>query len=98
MGWVMIYMDHSATTPVDPRVVEAMEPYWNEVYGNPSSIHAAGRRASSALEDARARLAAVLNCLPAEIIITSCGTESDNLALRGVAFAQAARGRRHIIT
>ncbi len=78
----MIYMDHSATTPVDPRVVEAMSVFWTENYGNPSSIYSLGRKASAALEDARARLARLLNCLPAEIVFTSCGTESDNLALR----------------
>jgi cysteine desulfurase len=94
----MIYLDHSATTAVDSRVVEAMQPYWIEQYGNPSSIYGLGRRAAAALEDARSRIARVLNCQPAEVIFTSCGTESDNLALRGVGLAQAARGRRHIIT
>jgi cysteine desulfurase len=94
----MIYLDHSATTAVDPRVVEAMLPFWVESYGNPSSIYGLGRRAAAALDDARARVAAALNATPAEIVFTSCGTESNNLALRGVAFAQAARGRRHIIT
>ncbi len=94
----MIYLDHSATTPVDPRVVEAMLPFWIEVYGNPSSIYGLGRRAATALEDARARVARILNCLPAEVVFTSCGTESDNLAIRGTALAQAGRGRRHIIT
>ncbi len=95
----MIYMDHSATTPVDPRVVEAMLPYWTEAYGNPSSIHGLGRQAATALEDARRRLAEILHCQPAEIVITSCGTESDNLALRGTGLAQAGRGkRRHLIT
>ncbi len=94
----MIYLDHSATTAVDPRVVEAMLPYWTEMWGNPSSIYGLGRRASAALEDARARIARVLNCQPAEIVFTSCGTESDNLAIRGVAWAAAARGRRHLIT
>jgi cysteine desulfurase len=94
----MIYLDHSATTAVDSRVVEAMQPYWTEQYGNPSSIYGLGRRAAAALEDARSRIARVLNCQPAEVIFTSCGTESDNLALRGVGLAQVARGRRHIIT
>jgi cysteine desulfurase len=94
----MIYMDHSATTPVDARVVDAMSAFWTENFGNPSSIYGLGRRASAALEDARTRIAAVLNCLPSEVVFTSCGTESDNLALRGVGLAQAARGRRHIIT
>jgi cysteine desulfurase len=98
----MIYLDHSATTPTDPRVVEAMQPYWTEIFGNPSSAHKIGKMAEKALEDARAAIARVLNCYPAgpaEIIFTSGGTESDNLALRGVAYAQRARGRgQHIIT
>jgi cysteine desulfurase len=94
----MIYLDHSATTAVDPRVVEAMAPFWSEAYGNPSSIYGLGRRAAAALDGARARCAAILNCKPAEVVFTGCGSESNNLALRGVALAQAARGRRHIIT
>jgi cysteine desulfurase len=94
----MIYLDHSATTAVDPRVIEAMAPFWTEAYGNPSSIYGLGRRAAAALEDARARTAQLLNCQPAEIVFTGCGTESDNLALRGIGLAQAARGRRHIVT
>ncbi|MDQ1300303.1 MAG: cysteine desulfurase, partial [Chloroflexota bacterium] len=76
----MIYLDHSATTAVDARVVEAMTPFWTTAYGNPSSIYGLGRRAAAALEDARRRTAYILNCQPAEIIFTSCGTESDNLA------------------
>ena len=79
----MIYLDHSATTPVDQRVVDAMLPYWTEMYGNPSSLYGLGRRAAAALEDARVRIARVLNCQPAEIVFTGCGSESDNLALRG---------------
>jgi cysteine desulfurase len=94
----MIYLDHSATTPVDPRVVEAMAPYWTEFYGNPSSVYGQGRRAAAALEDARRTVARILNCQPAEIVFTSCGTESDNLAIRGVGLAAAAKGRRHLIT
>lgn len=94
----MIYLDHSATTAVDPRVLEAMAPYWTTIYGNPSSIYGLGRRAAAALEDARRRIARLLNCQPAELIFTSCGTESDNLALRGVALAAAGRGKRHLIT
>ena len=94
----MIYMDHSATTAVDPRVLEAMLPYWTEGYGNPSSIYGLGRKAAAALEDARRRVARLLNCQPAEIIFTSCGTESDNLALRAVMLAAAAQGKRHLIT
>jgi cysteine desulfurase len=94
----MIYMDHSATTAVDPRVLAAMTPFWSELYGNPSSLYGLGRKAAAALEGARARVATLLNCQPGEIVFTSGGTESDNLALRGVGLAQAARGRRHIIT
>jgi cysteine desulfurase len=94
----MIYLDHSATTAVDPRVVAVMAPLWSELYGNPSSIYGLGRKAAAALEGARSRVAALLNCQPGEIVFTSGGTESDNLALRGVGMAQAARGRRHIIT
>ncbi len=97
-----IYLDHSATTPTDPRVVAAMQPYWTDVFGNPSSLHQAGKAAAAALEQARAKIAGVLNCHPAgpaEILFTSGGTESNNLALRGVAQAQRARGRgAHIIT
>ncbi len=93
-----IYMDHAATTPVDPVVVEAMLPYFTEAYGNASSLHHKGREASDALEEARQTVADVLGCKPREVIFTSCGTESDNLALRGVAFVQAEGGKRHLIT
>ncbi len=93
-----IYLDHAATTPVDPRVVEAMHPYWHEVFGNPSSPHAEGQAAREALERARATVATVLHAAPDEIVFTASGSESDNLALRGVALAQAARGKgRHIV-
>jgi cysteine desulfurase len=93
-----IYLDHAATTPVDPRVVEAMLPYFTEAYGNASSLHHKGREASDALEEARATVAEILGAKPREIVFTSCGTESDNLALRGVAFAQAEKGKKHLIT
>ncbi len=93
-----IYMDHAATTPVAPEVVEAMLPYFSERYGNASSLHHKGREAADALDQARETLAGILGCRPSEIIFTSCGTESDNLAIRGVAFAQAERGKRHLIT
>ena len=93
------YLDHSATTPTDPHVVEAMMPYWTNVFGNASSLHSAGKTAKAALQNARETFAGVLNCDPAEIIFTSGGTESDNLALRGVAYGMRARGRgKHIIT
>lgn len=81
------YFDYAATTPVDARVLEAMLPYFSENFGNPSSVHRIGQRAESALETARETIANALNCRPDEIIFTSCGSESDNLALRGAAFA-----------
>lgn len=94
-----IYLDHSATTPVDPRVVEAMAPYWSEVFGNSESAHAFGQAAANALERARQTCADVLGCRPAEIVFTGCGTEADNLALHGVAWAARQSGRgNHIIT
>lgn len=99
MAQEVIYLDHAATTPVDPRVVEVMLPYWTEQYGNPSSIYSLGRAAARALEDARETVAGILHCEPREVIFTSCGTESDNLAIRGVAFARRAAGKgNHIIT
>ncbi|MCR4405843.1 MAG: cysteine desulfurase NifS [Anaerolineae bacterium] len=95
----VIYLDHAATTAVDPRVMEAMLPYWTERYGNASSIYSLGREAARAMEEARKTVADILNCEPKEIIFTSCGSESDNLAVRGVAFAQQHRGKgNHIIT
>lgn len=93
------YLDHSATTPTDPRVVEAMLPYWTQVFGNASSLHQVGNAAKNAMNQARGTIAAVLNCNPAEMVFTSGGTESDNLALRGVAAAMRVRGRgNHILT
>ena len=82
-----VYMDYAATTPLDQRVFEAMRPYFSENFGNPSSIHRYGQQAEAAIETAREKVAAVLNCSPGEIIFTSCGTESDNLAIRGAALA-----------
>lgn len=94
-----IYLDHAATTPVDVRVIEAMQPYWAEHFGNTSSIHALGRAAQQGLDQARRTVAEVLGCTPHEIVFTGCGTESDNLALRGAAFAaRAAQRGNHIIT
>ena len=94
----IVYLDHAATTPVDPRVVEAMQPYWSQVYGNTSSIHSVGRAALKALEEARQTVADILGCHPTEVVFTGCGTESDNLAVRGAALAGQHSGRRHIIT
>lgn len=82
-----IYLDYAATTPVDTRVFEAMRPFFSETFGNPSSVHRYGQRAEAAVDEAHETVAAVLNCRPDEIIFTSCGSESDNLALRGVALA-----------
>lgn len=82
-----VYFDYAATTPVDSRVLEAMLPYFSETFGNPSSVHRIGQLAESALETSRETIAACLNCRPDEIVFTSCGSESDNLALRGAAFA-----------
>jgi len=94
----MIYLDYAATTPVDPRVLEQMLPYFRENFGNSSSIHHLGQQAEAALETARESLARSLNCLPEEIIFTSCGSESDNLALRGAALAaRRLRGANHIL-
>ena len=91
----MIYLDHSATTPVDPRVFEAIKPYLVESYGNPSSIYRAGQDVRRAVEDSRERVADLLGAKPREIIFTSGGTESDNTAIKGVALN---RGSGHIIT
>jgi len=93
-----IYLDYAATTPVDPGVLQVMLPYFNEAFGNPSSNHSYGQYAETALENARETVARNLHCLPAEIVFTSCGTESDNLALRGSAFfAKKTRGAQHIL-
>jgi len=92
-----IYLDHAATTPVRPEVVEAMLPYFGAQYGNPSSIYSLGRDARQALDRSRDVVAGVLGCRPAEVLFTSGGSESDNLAIKGVAFALRERGN-HIIT
>ena len=94
-----VYLDYSASTPTDPRVVAAMLPYFSEVYGNPSSSHTFGRKAEQAIEDARERVASALNCKPSEIVFTGGGSESDNLAIRGAAWAGQRLGKgRHVIT
>jgi len=94
-----VYMDHAATTAVDPRVVEAMLPYFSDKYGNASSIYGLGQEAAQAIDEARRTVADILGCQPREVIFTSCGTESDNLALRGVSWARRNLGKgNHIIT
>lgn len=92
-----VYLDHSATTPVDRRVVDAMLPYFAEKFGNASSLHRWGQAALTAVDESRRNVAEILNADPKEIIFTSCGSESDNLAIRGAAFALRAKGN-HIIT
>lgn len=79
----LVYLDHAATTPLDTRVFDAMVPFLNEEYGNPSSVHRLGRKSRFAVEEARERIAAVIGAEPSEIIFTSGGTEADNLAVRG---------------
>jgi cysteine desulfurase len=92
-----IYLDHSATTPVDPRVLDAMLPYFTEKFGNASSLHRWGQVALTALDESRRTVTEILNANPKEIVFTSGGSESDNLALRGVALALRSKGN-HIIT
>lgn len=90
-----IYLDNAATTAMDKRVFEKMKPYFGEIYGNPSSFHSDGKRAKDAIEEAREKVARVLNCKISEIIFTAGGTESDNLAILGLA---KTKGKGHIIT
>src|SRR5438034_4622713 len=90
-----VYLDHDASTPVHPEVVAEMLPYFTELYGNPSSIHAFGREARDGMDLARERVARFLKVSPPEIVFTSGGTESDNFAVKGLAWA---RGKGHLIT
>ncbi|MFH0846883.1 MAG: cysteine desulfurase NifS [Chloroflexota bacterium] len=92
-----IYLDYAATTPVDPEVVAAMLPFFTESYGNPSSVHSIGQEAKEAVEAAREEVASLLSAHPEEIVFTSGGTEADNFALKGVAYANRGKGN-HIIT
>jgi cysteine desulfurase len=94
-GPLPIYLDHNATTPLLPEVVDAMLPYLREHFGNPSSGHAYGRKAREAIDAARAQVAALLGCAEDEVLFTSGGTEANNLAIRGVAEGSA---RRHFVT
>jgi cysteine desulfurase len=93
-----VYVDYAATTPCDPRVLKAMEPYFFEKFGNPSSIHSFGKESKEAIEDARLKIAACLGALPEEIVFTSGGTESNNTAIFGAAFAQEKKGNHIIIS
>lgn len=93
-----IYLDYAASTPVDSEVVEAMLPYFTDLYGNSSAVHLWGQKAENAIERSRQILADVLGCASSEVIFTSCGSESDNLALRGVAYAaRQTRNAKHIL-
>ncbi|HYV32746.1 MAG TPA: aminotransferase class V-fold PLP-dependent enzyme, partial [Candidatus Binatia bacterium] len=92
-----IYFDYNATTPLDPAVREAMLPYLGEVFGNPSSVHHVGRHARALLDDARDRVAHVWSCKPSEVVFTSGGTESSNLAMFGAARLLRGKGR-HLVT
>jgi cysteine desulfurase len=89
----MIYLDYAATTPLDKRVLDVMMPYFNEAFGNPSSIHRFGQKAETAIEEAREKVAKILHCRADEIVFTSGGTEADNLALRGVMMAKRDSGK-----
>jgi cysteine desulfurase len=91
------FLDHAATTPTDPRVVEAMLPYFSDSFGNPSSIHSLGLETRTAVAEAREKVARLIGAASDEIIFTSGGTEADNLAIKGVAQANAQRGK-HIVT
>ncbi|TCP62092.1 cysteine desulfurase family protein [Baia soyae] len=93
-----IYLDHAATTPIDPRVKEAMDPYLEFAFGNPSSIHAYGRDVRAAIDVARETMAHSIHADPSEIVFTSGGTEADNMALRGVMVEARSSGKKHLIT
>jgi cysteine desulfurase len=92
-----IYLDYNATTPIDPAVVDAMEPYLRDHFGNPSSDHAYGYRTRLAVQTAREQLAELLGAAPEEVVFTGSGSEANNLAIKGVAYALHDRGN-HIIT
>ena len=93
-----VYMDYAATTPVDPRVFKVMRPYFSKKFGNTMSLHSFGREAKKALEDSREKIAKVINANPSEIIFTSGATESNNLALKGIAFANKKKGKHLIVS
>ena len=93
-----VYLDYAATTPLEPRVLEVMLPYFSQKFGNPSSIHLWGQEARKAVEEAREKVAQILNCLPEEIYFTGTTTTSDNLAIQGVMRALKSQGKTHLIT
>ncbi|MBR5139891.1 MAG: cysteine desulfurase NifS [Clostridia bacterium] len=93
-----VYADNAATTPVAPEVIKEMAPVFEQIWGNPSSLHQKGREAKALLDTARERIAKVFNCNASEIYFTSCGTESDNWAIKGAAYRMRSKGRTHIVT
>lgn len=93
-----VYADNAATTPVAPEVIKEMTPVFETAWGNPSSLHQKGREAKELLESSRERIAKVFNCKASEIYFTSCGTESDNWAIKGAAYRMRSKGRTHIVT
>lgn len=93
-----VYLDHYAATPVLPEVAEAMRPYFTDEFGNPSSLHSRGDAARGAVEEARAQVASLLGADPADIIFTSCGTESNNLAVKGIAWAARKKGNHAVVS
>ncbi|UPL15134.1 cysteine desulfurase family protein [Microbacterium galbinum] len=93
----MLYLDHAATSPVRPEVLEAMRPYLTDVFGNPSSHHTVGEAAASALDDARRRVARALGMRTADVVFTSGGTEANNLAVKGITLGALAKSKRHLI-
>lgn len=93
----MLYLDHAATSPVRPEVLDAMRPYLTGVFGNPSSHHTAGEAAASALDDARARVARVLGMRTGDVVFTAGGTEANNLAVKGITLATLETGKRHLV-
>ncbi len=94
----MIYLDNAATTKMSKAAIRAMQPYWDEIYGNPSSLHTAGQHANEALADARARIARRLGCEAGEIVFTSGGSEADNQAILSAAQLGEREGKRHIVS
>ena len=94
----MIYLDHITASPIDPRVLEAMQPYMDEHFGSPVSLHRGGAQARQALDKAREQIAGLIRCEQKEIIFTSGGTESDNLAIKGLAQAYMGKGRHVVVS
>jgi cysteine desulfurase len=98
LSMTRVYLDHTATTPLDPRVFEAMKPYFSDTFGNASSVHWYGQQAKVALEKSRESIAKAIGAQPGEVFFTSGGTESDNFAIKGIAFAGRKKGKTRIIT